>query len=85
MSKEIVKNPPKNPPFTITSKIVNLIAKISEQVGALHLLHRSTYKFFPSLALGILSSLPSSDFARQGQIIKYIFKFHIFCIILVFL
>jgi Fic family protein len=32
MSKKIVKNPP----FTITSKIVNLIAKISEQVGALN-------------------------------------------------
>ncbi len=36
MSKKIVKNLPKNPPFTITSKIVNLIAKISEQVGALN-------------------------------------------------
>jgi len=36
MSKKIVKNLPKSPPFIITSKIVNLIAKISEQVGRLN-------------------------------------------------
>jgi Fic family protein len=34
--KLLPKNLPKTPPFTITSKIVNLIAKISEQVGALN-------------------------------------------------
>jgi Fic family protein len=40
MSEKIVKNPsktsPKNPPFAITCEIVNLIAKISEQVGSLN-------------------------------------------------
>lgn len=35
MSKKLLKNK-KIPPFTITSKIVNLIAKISEQVGGLN-------------------------------------------------
>lgn len=35
MSKKLLKDK-KTPPFTITSKIVNLIAKISEQVGSLN-------------------------------------------------